>query len=290
MVAHAGQSPFLGFPLDDVLYISVYVYIYIYIYWRKLNWQVSSVPSHEMAIWEWEWISYSPASLRAAWCKKSLELNLWQQDWSWGGLCPGCKHHYASGCQAVSCMNSKPKAVGGVTLNHDKDLSEMLCELGAAALLAYFGQTDWDWGPNSQTLCPRCNAFGEWMCIWKDELVERLRHAPDHMHDIDDALDELSRQVRHVAGTVVLDDDVLFSRRLRAIVQLLLKFVGSGSPMGAVAVVVPWGCSVTSCGTCFVSCNLSGTDRLKHHPGPPTRCLKHWSGNLLVIKSRHASI
>jgi hypothetical protein len=154
---------------------------------------------------------------------------------------------------AGRCIRYQPKAVGGLTFESDQVLADMISELGAASLLVYFQVIVSDSGPDDEVgrykarrvLCPRCRAFDYWALEWEGELVERLRHVADRMHgghmDIDDALDELSEQVRRDRGDAVFDDDVLLSRQLRAIAQVLRKCVGPGTVAGLVAVVVPSG-------------------------------------------------
>ena len=189
---------------------------------------------------------------------------------------------------AGSCLRSQPKAVGGLTLNNDKVLAEMISELGAASLLVYFQVTEWDSAQTAKSAdtgrrerSARGAADSTLGPEWEGELVERLRHAAGHMHgghmDIDDALDELSEHLRRGGGAAVLDDDVLFSRRLRAIVHLLRKCVGPGSVAGLVAVAVTSGllCYFVWHFLCFWQ--LVWQDRLNNHTHPPRRCCKDWS-------------
>jgi hypothetical protein len=202
------------------------------------------------------------------------------------------------------CLHSQPKAVGGLTFKSDKVLAEMISELGAASLLVYFKVIEWDWDPDDEVgryretrlLCPRCRTFNYWALEWGGELVERLRHVTDRLHsgqmDIDDALDELSEQVRRDEGAGVFDDDLLFSRQLRAIVKLLRKSVGPGTEAGLVAVVVPSGlmCSFVWHMLCLLQ--LVWQRQVQETPSPPEEVLQRLvlqNGGSTLVARLHPS-
>ena len=189
-----------------------------------------------------EWVRFKAPSADASDCRDALLGALFNEEWSWRGMCPGCDQRYGGGLPHGKCERSCPKPVGGVELWSDKELVEMNGELGAVSVLTYFGDIEWSCEPGSpvakhrktKLLCPRCHAFDNW-AMPQNDLTGRAKILAQKIYEgyTDDAsLVEVLEELTDGGAS-----DVLLSARLRALLGHLARNVGSGGR--GVAVVVP---------------------------------------------------
>ena len=141
-------------------------------------------PETRSSVEEQKWVPYRGPSPEAVDCQEDLKRALYNEEWSWKGRCAGCKQHYGGGLRDGRCECSRPKPVGNVELWSDKELVEMLGDLGAAGMVAYLGEIEWVCEPTSvqiakhrqtKTLCPRCRAFDAWEFQRRNDLAKRAK-------------------------------------------------------------------------------------------------------------------
>ena len=189
----------------------------------------------------YERVRFAAKSNLACRCHKALYENMHRVYWSWKGPCQGCGRHFGPGKPDGKCAFSTPKQLAGFSPRDDKELEEMMSDLGGASMLVYNEETEWIQGQES--VCPRCQAVDRWVADWHSDLTRRLAHVAQHIvngqaADSKQCLDELPQEQRQQEGAA---EDLLFSHRLRSLVRELRSCLGHGGRGSPVAIMVPSG-------------------------------------------------
>lgn len=194
---------------------------------------------------EVEWVSFPSPSPAASKCRSSLSEALYNQEWSWRGNCLGCNQQYGGGLPDGRCENSRPKSVGGVELKSDKEVIDLLGELGCVGMLTYLGDIHWlaetgsdvDKQRQSRVLCPRCRALDYWMRENRTQIDKRAKNVAkklaEGLTDVDGLLELPASELQNGGAP-----DYLFSRHLRVLLGELRQYVGKDGVGGPAAVVV----------------------------------------------------